>query len=1156
MGIATTLSRPGAYLVTSAASTHSNQDAVKSPALLPTVLATALLAAVSLSGQSTSRPSARASLDSATLAAFRWRPVGPANMGGRIGDVAGIPSPSKTFYVATVAGGIYKTTNAGTTFKPVFDDQRVVSMGALAIAPSDTNVVYAGTGEQNSRNSISPGGGIFKTTDGGKTWQFIGLAETQQIGRIVVHPNDPNTAWVAALGHAWGPSRERGLYKTTDGGKNWRLVKFIDERTGFVDVVIHPTNPNVLWASSYQRVRGPYFLKSGGPGSALWTTTDGGETWREVKGGGFPETTKGRIGLAVSRSTPDVIYALVEADSLRGKDAASRTPQPASDSLNPRARRTQRLLSGLYRSADGGKTWRWMNDRDVRPFYYSQVRVDPKNADRVYWSSTPVQFSDDAGKTARTATNGIHVDHHAMWIDPNDPEHFIVGNDGGVSQTWDRGGNYDFLDVLAISQPYEVSYNMAVPYRVCVGLQDNGSWCGPSRTRSGTIANDDWITVGGGDGFYTAQDLSDPNTVYSESQGGNIGRYDLRTGERTTIAKPTWRPRYVQFEDSILIERGDTTHPATKAQQQRVAQLRGRQREDSAALNLRFNWNTPFFLSPHSQTTLYVGGNRVLKSTNRGDSFVPISPDLSRQQRAKIAYSTDSTGGITLDATGAETYGTIVALAESPIRPGILFAGTDDGNVWLTRNDGATWEDLSKRFPGAPVESYLARIEPSHFDSNTVYVAFDNHRNNDFTPYVYVSSDFGKSFRSIAAGLPTGGPDFVHVIREDPINRDLLFVGTDVAAYVSRDRGQRWQKFMTGLGTVPVHDLQIHPRDHELIAATHGRSVWIVDIAPLEQLSDSVLTANAYLFAPKTAYEYGETPGAEGSPGQKRFQANAPAYGAEIVYRLASGNVRDRAKLVITNVRGDTVRSIEGPGGAGLHRVSWDFRGKTPPAPPLSPAQKRDSVVSLRKLDRIVDSMVTAGAGTREELERIKTQINSGGDVFRRRGGGGQPNRFVERPGEGAMPNGSRRAGADSAARDTTQRDSSARAGRDTTAGGQRRAPGDSAARGRRGGPAGGESAAEGEINQDLMSDVATAMRRAGLQTGGGFGRGGPPPVESGDYLVTLNVGDRKLQQVLRVERTANAPAGTVRPEEADEEERRSGPRDPGEPDANPMLDR
>ena len=1108
------------------------------PRLAVALAATA--AAAPLAAQSAAIPARRAPLDSTIVSAFRWRSLGPANMGGRIADIAGIPSPSKTFYVATVAGGIYKTTNAGTTFRPVFDDQRVISMGALGIAPSDTNVVYAGTGEQNTRNSISPGGGIFKTTDGGKTWQFLGLAETQQIGRIVVHPTDPNTAWVAALGHAWGPNKERGLYKTTDGGKTWRLVKFIDDRTGFVDVAIHPANPNILFASSYQRVRGPYYLKSGGPGSALWKSVDGGETWTEVKGGGFPETTKGRIGIAISRSNPDVVYALVEADSLHGKDAAARTPQPASDSLNPRAHRTKRLLNGLYRSADGGKTWRWMNDKDVRPFYYSQVRVDTKNPDRVYWSSTPVNFSDDGGKTVRNATVGIHVDHHAMWIDPNDPEHFVVGDDGGVSQTWDRGGNYDFLDILAISQPYEISYNMDIPYRVCIGIQDNGSWCGPSRTRDGSITNADWFTVGGGDGFYTAQDLTNPDIVYSESQGGAIGRYDLHTGERIGLQKPSWRQRYVEFEDSILVERGDTARPATKQQQQRVTQLRARQRADSALLDIRFNWNTPFLLSPHAQSTLYIGGNRVLKSTNRGDNLVPISPDLSKQQRAKIAFSVDSTGGVTLDATGAETYGTITALAESPIRPGILFAGTDDGNVWLTTNDGATWENLTTRFPGVPAETYVSRIEPSHFDSNTVYVAFDNHRNNDFAPYLYASSDFGKSFHSITGGLPNGGPDYLHVIREDPVNRDLLFAGTDVAAYMSRDRGQTWQRFMTGLGTVPVYDLQIHPRDHELMAATHGRSVWAVDIAPLEQMSDSVLAAGNYLFAPKTAYQFGEAPGASTEAGQKRFAASGPAYGAEIVYRLASGSARDRAKIVITNVRGDTVRTIDGAGGAGIHRVTWDYRGKTPPASPLSPAQKRDSIMNLRKLDKIIDSMVTAGSGSREELERIRTRINSGDQDLFRRGGGGQSDRFVERPGESPLP-GARRGGRDTTARDTSARE--AREGRDTseraardTAGRARRDT--SAAGGRRAGGAGrGESGAEPEIDRELLSDVFDAMRRAGIQRGGGFGRGGPPPVESGDYLVTLVAGDKQLKQVLRVERTATAPGGQVRSEEVDEDD-------------------
>lgn len=1093
--------------------------------ILRSLAVAALVATTAASAVAQSLPSRRAPLDSATLAGFRWRSIGPANMGGRIADIVGIPGPSKTFYVAAAAGGIWKTTNAGTTFRPVFDDQRVISMGALAIAPSDTNVVYAGTGEQNSRNSISPGGGLWKTTDGAKTWQFMGLAETQHIGRIVVHPTDPNTVWVAALGHAWGPNRDRGLYKTTDGGKSWRLVKFIDERTGFVDIVIHPRDPNVLWASSYERVRGPYYLKSGGPGSALWKTTDAGETWAKVEGGGFPATTKGRIGLAVSASNPDIVYALVEADSIRGRDAAARTGVPVSDSGNTRIAPTQRLLSGLYRSADGGRTWRWMNDRNVRPFYYSQVRVDPKNPDRVYWSSTPVQFSDDGGRTIRTATNGIHVDHHAMWIDPSDPEHFVVGNDGGVAVTWDRGGNYDFLDVMALGQFYEVSYNMEVPYRVCGGLQDNGSWCGPSRSRSGSINNADWFTVGGGDGFYTAQDPVDSDVLYSESQGGNIGRLDLRSGERTALVRPSWRNRYLQFEDSIIIERGDTARPATRQQQQRIAALRAQQRTDSISLDIRWNWNAPFILSPHSPTTFYTGANRVLKSTARGDNLMPISPDLSTRQYARIKFSTDSTGGITLDATGAETWGTITTLAESPVRPGILYAGTDDGKVWVTRNDGATWEDLTTRFPGVPAETYVARIEPSHFDSATVYVAFDNHRRDDFKPYLYASSDFGRSFRSIAAGLPTGGPDFMHVVREDPVNRDLLFAGTDVGVFLSRDRGQSWQKFMTGLPTVPVHDLQIHPRDHELIAATHGRSIWIVDIAPLEQLSDSILTASAHLFTPRVAWQFGSRPGADASSGHKHFEVSSPGVGAEITYRLASGNPRERTRLVITDVRGDTVRTIEGPGGPGIHRVTWDFRGRTPPPSPLSPAQKRDSIVNLRKIERVLDSLATAGFAPRPALDRLKTRFLTGdvAGLFRGNRGGGQSG-FVERPGEGAAP----RAPGQRAGRDTTRReaDSAQRVAQraDTTA----RVGG---------GPSGGGE--EAQIDPESLGQLTTALRRAGVPLSFGGGRGGAPLVENGDYLVSMKVGDRTHRQVLRVERTASAPTIVARDddEEIDEEE-------------------
>lgn len=1050
-----------------------------------------------------------ATLDSATLAAFRWRNIGPANMGGRVADIVGIPAPSRTFYVATAGGGIWKTTNAGTTFRPVFTNERVVSMGALAIAPSDTNVVWAGSGEQNTRNSISPGGGIYKSTDGGKTWTLMGLEKTQQIARIVVHPTDPNIVYVAALGHAWGPNPERGLYKTTDGGRTWTLSKFVNDRTGFIDVAMDPRDPNTLYASSYERVRGPWYLRSGGPGSALWKTTDGGATWSEIRGGGFPETTKGRIGLAIARSNPSVVYALVEADSLRGRDAAQRTPIPESEAGDAKAKHRQRLLSGLYRSDDAGKTWRWMNDRDVRPFYYSQVRADPERPDRVYWSSTPVQFSDDGGKTVRTATLGIHVDHHAMWIDPNDASHFIVGDDGGVSQTWDRGGTYDFINTIPISQAYEVSFDMAVPYRVCAGLQDNGSWCGPSRKRQGPITNADWFTVGGGDGFYTAQDPTDPNIIYAESQGGNIGRLDYRTGERTPLVKPSWRPRYQQLEDSIIIARGDTAKPQTSDAKKRIAELRARQHADSAAYDLRFNWNTPYFVSPHSASTLYIGGNRVLKSTDRGDQIFPISPDLSTQQMRKVRFSMDSTGGVTKDATGAETYGTITTLAESPIRPGLLFAGTDDGNVWLTRNDGATWENLTGRFPGVPRETYVVRIEPSHFDTATVYVAFDNHRVNDFTPYLYVSTDFGRTFRSLAGDLPTGGPDFLHVVREDPFNRDLLFVGTDVGAYVSTDRGGHWQRFMTGLPTVPVHDLKIHPREHELIAATHGRGIWIANVGPLEQLVDSVRRQPLHVFATRTAYAFGEHPEADISAGHREFQGTNAPYGAAIAYRVAPGTVtagtssesdagngaagarrppRARARVVITDVKGDTVRTLTGPATPGVHVVTWDLRATPPKPAPLSPAQRRDSAETARKVKLVFDSLAAEGVAPKATLDRIAREIAAGGgglaDLFRGRGG---PPAATDRPGEGPLPK-----PRGQAAEKPAEQPGAATA---TTGG-------------------------EPEIDRELLGDIFGALReRQALPAGMSFfGRRGAPEVETGDYLITVTVGNESQHQVLRVE--------------------------------------
>ncbi len=415
---------------------------------------------------------------------FKWRSIGPSNMMGRVTDVEGLPSPSKTFYVASAAGGVWKTTNNGTTFKLVWNGDRVAAMGDIGISPSDPEQVWVGTGEGNSRNSISPGGGIFKSTDGGDTWEFKGLKETQVIGRIVVHPTNPDIVYVAALGHIWDSNPERGLYRTKDGGDTWELVKHISDKAGFVDVILDPRDPNVVWASSWERVRGPYFLNSGGPGSGLWKSTDGGDTWTEVEGNGFPTANKGRIGLAIAASNPSTMYAEVEAE--KEADGSGGT--------------------GLYRSTDSGATWEKMNDVDNRPFYYSQVRVDPRDENRIYFSSTPIQFSNDGGKTYGATTNDVHVDDHAFWIDPNDPARMLVGNDGGVAITYDKGGNWSYLNNIAIGQFYDVSYNMDIPYRVCGGLQDNGTWCGPSRVARGQVGKYHWATIGGGDGFVSAQD--------------------------------------------------------------------------------------------------------------------------------------------------------------------------------------------------------------------------------------------------------------------------------------------------------------------------------------------------------------------------------------------------------------------------------------------------------------------------------------------------------------------------------------------------------------------------------------------------------------------------------------------------------------------------
>ncbi len=1072
--------------------------------------------------------------DSAFLAGMEWRSIGPTNMSGRVTDIEGVPGTA-TFYVAAAAGGIWKTINNGTTFTPIFDDQPVISMGDLAVAPSDPNVLYAGTGEEDSRNSISPGAGVYVSRDGGESWTFAGLAGTQAIGRILVHPDDPNTAWVAALGHPWGTNDERGLYKTTDGGQHWDLVKFVSDRAGFVDLAMDPRNPDVLWASSWERIRGPWYFKSGGPGSALWKSTDGGETWTEVTGGGFPSTNKGRIGLAISMSQPDIMYALVEAEEGEG----------VADMDEDAAATSGLKGTGLYRSEDGGQTWTWMNGVDTRPFYYSQVRVAPDNPDLVFWSSTPVQFSKDGGKTVGEATIGIHVDHHAMWWDPSNPDHFIVGNDGGIAQTWDRGGTYDFLNTIPIGQFYHVSFNMDVPYRVCGGLQDNGTWCGPSRRARGAIDDHMWYTINGGDGFYTQQDPEDPAIVYSESQGGAMARVNLETGDRNGLGRPDWTDKVRSLLDSIAVYEGvDEPREMTAEESEKVDAWKQAVAGDSAKYDLRFNWNTPIVMSPHAPSTIYAGGNRVIASTDQGDNFEVISPDLSNGDTMKIRVSTRTTGGITNDATGAETYATIVALDESPLVQGRLYAGTDDGNVWVRSGPAAQWQMIPHdRFRGVPEGTYVSRVEPSNHAADRFFVTFDGHRNDDYAPYIYVTDDFGRRFRRITDGLPTGGPNFVHVVREDLVNPDLLFAGTDVGAYVSTDRGRHWTRFMTGLPTVPVHDLEIHPRDHEMIAATHGRAIWIVDIAPLQQLAGVDLDDPA-VFAPAPGLQFGDGFSGGESVGNQYFEGENRDYGARISYWIpegfelpapaadqapARGGMPGRmgmpgrggpqAQITILNAAGDTVGSLNGPAGPGLHSVAWNLRarGAQQEQAKLSPSERRDSIRMAAAVVEIGDSLVEHEGADRAVVDRALQLFRTGNLAAAFRGGGGGGGAVdPQRPAERYPPE----------QPDWAQRtEQAAGAGQAEEAGEEAAEGGEQAGRP---GARGGQQVDMAAVG-DVMRQIFYAMRDRGMRMSfrgrfGGFGGGGA--AEPGVYTVSVKLGDQEWTRPLRVVRGATMGSG------------------------------
>jgi photosystem II stability/assembly factor-like uncharacterized protein len=806
---------------------------------------------------------------------LKFRSIGPATMGGRVDDLAIVESDPRVIFVGAAAGGIFKSVNGGQSWQAVFEDQSNPSIGDLALAPSNPSIIYAGTGEPNNRQSSSWGNGVYKSTDGGITWAPLGLKETHHIGRIVVHPTNPDIVYVAAQGDLWGPNKERGVYMSTDGGAHWELTLSVNEDTGANDIAIDPQSPNILYATMYQRRRTVFGYNGGGPGSGIYRSTDGGHHWSKLGGTGantvgrgLPATGDfGRCALDIYRKNSNIVYALVE----------------------------HQTLGGVYRSEDKGVTWRRMSDTNPRPSYFSQIRVDPNTDLKIWLGGVNIYMSEDGGKTFdQSRFRDVHSDVHAIWIDPANSDHLWIGCDGGVWTTDDSGRHWRHNNNIALGQFYEVAFDYQKPYHVCGGLQDNYSWCGPSSSTQQTgIANEDWNTVQGGDGFYNRIDPTDPNIIYAESQDGNLSRRDLRTSESKSI-----RPL----------------------------------EEDDNSPRYRFQWNSPMVISPHDPHTIYYGGNHLFKSTDRGDNWTVLGEDLTtgakRDEQPIMGKVPDEHTLSRHD--GVVAWPCITAIAESPVKAGVLWVGTDDGNVQVSRDGGKTWQNVVSHIMGAPKLGYVSRIEPSYKDEGTAYIAFDNHRSADYGIYIYKTINFGDSFAKITNGIPPEAGT-VHVVREDPVNPNLLFAGTEFALFASFDRGQSWHRLKNGLPTVPVFDIQIHPREHDLILATHGRSIYIMDdISALEAMTPADLTSDVKLYPSRNAIEWKMANYRGFLGGSLLLAPNAPGGLTLDYFAKTAGPVR----ITVADKSGKEIRTINARAEAGVvNRASWDLRTDSPVPP-------------------------------------------------------------------------------------------------------------------------------------------------------------------------------------------------------------------------------
>jgi len=844
-----------------------------------------------------------------TFSGLKFRLIGPGAASGRVMSIAVNPRNKFEYYVGVASGGVWKTVNDGTTWTPVFDGEGSYSIGWVALDPNDSSVVWVGSGESNSQRSVAYGDGIYRSVDGGKSWENLGLKKSEHIGRVVVDPRDSKVVYVAAEGPLWGAGGDRGLYKSTDGGKTWKAVLTISENTGVADVAIDPSNPDIVYAAAYQRRRHVYTLIDGGPESEIYKSTDAGATWNKLKSG-LPSVDMGRIGLAVSPANPNVVYATVEAADGKG---------------------------GIFRSTDKGATWERRNEFDSGAMYYARVVADPKNVDRIFVMSVQLRESLDGGKTLhKVSETNHHGDNHAMWIDPDDTKHWLLGSDGGMYETWDDAKSWEFKANLPTVQFYDVAVDNASPfYNVCGGTQDYFSWCGPSRTRDlNGIVNSDWFVTTGGDGFRSQVDPVDPNTIYSESQYGVLVRYDKPTGQELVLQP--------------LEGKGEPP--------------------------LRWNWDSPIIVSPHSHTRLYFAANKLFRSDDRGDTWKAISGDLTRQiDRNKLPVMGKVWGPDAVAKNQSTSfYGNIVALAESPKKEGLLYVGTDDGLIQVSGDGGANWTKYEK-FLGVPEMTYVSRLAASSHDAGTVYAAFENHKNEDFKPYLLKSTDMGKTWTSIVGDLPENGP--VLAFAEDPVNPNLLFAGTEFGAFFTIDGGkigggQHWVRLKGGLPTIAVRDMVIQAREGDLVIATFGRGFYVLDdITVLRQMKAESTEQAAAMFPVKDALLYVERHplGAprKGFLGDAFYTAENPPYGAvftaymkekirtkkemrqeaekdaakknqTLAYpstdelRAEAEEAKPEVYFVVYDESGAAIRRVEGSTDAGFQRAAWDLRYAAP----------------------------------------------------------------------------------------------------------------------------------------------------------------------------------------------------------------------------------